>query len=185
MKRSLIPLALLATLPFAASAGDLSYSYIEGGYSRLSPGFSTDGWSVNGSVALGTSFHLFGGFQNLGSGLADFDATTLGLGYNHSLGRGTDLVSRLAYSRYDAGVPAAGLRFRDNSWSGEVGVRSQLAPSFEGYVFAGYERPTDGGGDFYGRIGAQYLFTRSFGLVLDVKATDDVREYFVGPRFSF
>ena len=35
MKRSLIPLAFLAALPFAASAADgLSYNYVEGGYAK-------------------------------------------------------------------------------------------------------------------------------------------------------
>lgn len=185
MKRSLISLALLAALPFAASASELSYNYVEGGYSRLAPGSNTDGWAVNGSMALGRSFHAFGGFQSLGSGLADLDVLTVGVGYNHSLGGSTDLVSRLSYNRYEASASSFGISFSENSWTGEVGVRSQLAPSFEGYVFAGYERPSEGSGDFYGRIGAQYNFTRSFGLVLDLKATDDFREYFFGPRFSF
>lgn len=185
MKRCLIALGLLAALPFAANASELSYSYIEGGYSRLSPGFGTDGWGVNGSVALGSNFHLFGGYQSLDARFADLDVATLGLGYNHALSGTTDLVSRLSYRDYKASASSLGLRFDDSAWNAEVGVRSQLAPSFEGYAFAGYERPSEGSGDFYARIGAQYNFTRSVGLVLDVKATDDVREYFIGPRFSF
>ena len=35
MKRSLIALVLLAVLPVAASASDLSYNYVEGGYTRI------------------------------------------------------------------------------------------------------------------------------------------------------
>ncbi|MCG6118648.1 MAG: Ax21 family protein [Aquimonas sp.] len=185
MKRSLISLALLAALPFAASASELSYNYVEGGYSRISPGFSTDGWRIGGSVAINPSFHVFGGFQSLESSFVDFDAVNLGLGYNHALGLGTDLVSRVSYNRYESSASGLGLSLDENSWVGEVGVRSQLASRFEGYVFAGYERPTSGSGDFYGRIGAQFNFTPRFGLVADVKATEDVREYFIGPRFSF
>lgn len=188
MKRSLIALGLLAALPFAASASELSYSYVEGGYSRISGlGDKVDGWAVNGSAALGSNFHLFGGFQSVDvSGLpVDVDRTSLGFGYNHELNRGTDLVARLSYNRYDANVSGSSFGLNVNTWAGEVGVRSQLAPSFEGYVFAGYERPTSGGGDFYGRLGAQYSFTRSFGLVADAKIADGSREYFIGPRFTF
>lgn len=187
MKRSLIALGLLATLPFAASASDLSYNYVEGGYTRINGlGTKIDGPAINGSVALGSRFHVFGGYEALDIDAAgsDLDSWNLGFGYNHGLSQSTDLVARLGYRDFDFSGPF-GLSLGGESYFTEVGVRSQLAPSFEGYVYAGYERPEGGGGDYYGRVGGQYSFNPNWGLVADVKFGDGAEQYFFGPRFTF
>lgn len=187
MKRSLIALGLLAVLPVAASASDLSYSYVEGGYARVNGlGAKVDGAVLNGSVALGSRFHAFGGYEALDIDAvdSDVDSWTLGFGYNHELSQSTDLVARLGYRNFDLNGPFD-LSFEGESYFTEVGVRSQLAPSFEGYVYAGYERPQNGSGDYYGRIGGQYNFNPSWGLVADARFGDGVEQYFFGPRLSF
>jgi Ax21 family sulfation-dependent quorum factor len=197
MKRSLIALALLAAAPFAASASDLSYNYIEGGYTRVNGvGAKIDGAVLNGSIALGSRFHAFGGYEaldleataiDIGTGQtfsadADFDTWTLGFGYNHSLTNSTDLVARVGYRNSDIDVPGFDLK----SYFTEVGARAQLATNFEGYAYAGYERTEGAGdGDYFGRIGGQYSFNRNWGLVADVKFGQSVEQYFVGPRFTF
>lgn len=197
MKRSLIALGLLAALPFAASASDLSYNYVEGGYTRINgAGAKIDGAAINGSVALGSRFHLFGGYEatdiegtsvNLGTGEvfrtnADLDRWNLGFGYNHSLSQSTDLVARVGHARSDF----EGLSHNFKSYFTEVGARSQLAPSLEGYLYAGYERTEGtGSGDYYGRIGGQYSFNPSWGLVADAKFGQGAEQYFFGPRFTF
>jgi Ax21 family sulfation-dependent quorum factor len=187
MKRSILALGLLAALPFAATASDLSYSYVEGGYSRVNGlGAKTDGYVVNGSIAIGAGFHAFGGYEALDIDRArvDADSWNLGFGYAHSLNQSTDLVARLGYSKFDLAGPL-GINLDGESYFSEVGVRSQLAPQFEGYIFAGYERPDGGGGDSYGRIGGQYNINKSWGLIADVKFGDGVEQYFFGPRLSF
>jgi len=189
MKRSILALALLATLPFAAQASDLSYSYVEAGYTRITGvGDKTDGYGLNGSLALGSSFHLFGGFNafDISGTPVDVDTWNFGVGYNHSLSDSTDLIARLGYAEFDiSGFSAIQNAFDTDSFFTEVGVRSQLAPSFEGYVFAGYERPDVGGGDTYGRLGGQYSFNSSWGLIADVKFGGGAEQYFIGPRFTF
>ena len=70
MKRStalykLAALALVASVPFAASAQDagsgLSYNYAQGGYvSTNTDAGDADGWGVGGSVAVHPNVHLFG-----------------------------------------------------------------------------------------------------------------------------
>ncbi len=182
MKRTLLALALTAALPFAAQASELSYNYIEGGYSRVSGSPKVDGWGLKGSVALGSNFHAFGGYTqyDVSRSTIDIDYWNLGVGYNHSLGQNADLVARAAYQR----AKVSGFSSLDG-WFTEVGVRGMLAPSFEGYVFAGYENGDDIDSEFYGRVGAQYKFTQNFGLVADVKFVDGDQEYFIGPRISF
>lgn len=198
MKRSLIALGLLAALPFAASASDLSYNYVEGGYSRINGlGTKVDGAAINGSVALGSRFHLFGGYEalefservvdtSLGNMLvpeSDIDTWRLGVGYNHSLSQSTDLVARIGHARTDYDFSSRDFK----SYFTEVGVRSQLAPNVEGYLFAGYDKTEGTGesGDYYGRLGGQYNFNKSWGLVADVRFGDGAEQYFFGPRFSF
>lgn len=188
MKRSLIALGLLAALPFAASASDLSYNYVEGGYTRVNGlGTKVDGPAINGSVALGSRFHVFGGYEALDIDAvnADMDSWNLGVGYNHELSRSTDLVARLGYRDFDFSSPFSP-SLGGKSYFTEVGVRSQLAPSFEGYLYAGYDRPDGAGsGDFYGRIGGQFNLNKSWGLVADARFGDGAEQYFFGPRFTF
>lgn len=198
MKRTLLALALTAALPLAAQAGDLSYTYVEGGYNRISGGPKTDGWGLNGSVAVGSNFHVFGGYTqyDVDNVNVDIDNWNLGVGYNHSLNQNTDLVARLGYQEAKTkGLPSL------NAYFTEVGVRAALHPNVEGHIYAGYERaqtlelvgnplnPTFARGkregEFYGRIGGQYKFTQNVGLVADVKFVDGDQQYFVGPRISF
>jgi len=198
MKRSLIALGLLAALPFAASASDLSYNYVEGGYTRINgAGAEIDGAALNGSIALGSRFHVFGGYEAtdikatgvvLGTGETfrtnvDLDRWNLGFGYNHSLSQSTDLVARVGHARSDF----EGLSHTFKSYFTEVGARSQLMPNLEGYLYAGYEKTEGTGqsGDYYGRLGGQYNFNPSWGLVADAKFGSGAEQYFFGPRFSF
>ncbi len=199
MKRSLIALGLLTTLPFAASASDLSYNYVEGGYTRINGlGTKVDGAALNGSIALGSRFHAFAGYETLefpgavasidGGNTSittfdvDVDTWNLGFGYNHSLSQSTDLVARVGHARSDFD----GLSHTFKSYFTEVGARSQLMPNLEGYLYAGYERTEGtGSGDYYGRLGGQYNFNKSWGLVADARFGSGAEQYFFGPRFSF
>ena len=187
MKRILLTLAVLAALPVAtASAGELSYSYVEGGYVNTQSDIDADGVAVNGSIAVSDSFHLFGGINNQELKDFDVDADTwhFGVGFNHSLNANTDLVARVAYQEID--VDAFGVSAGSNDgYFTEVGVRSALTDNLEGHVFAGYEDFEGVDGEFYARLGGQYKFNEAWGVVADVKLIDGDEQYFVGPRFSF
>lgn len=189
MKRSLILLAVLAAAPFAASAADdLSYTYVEGGYTKLNGDFDGDGWSLKGSAALAPNFHLFGGYSRI-----DFDSIAgvtpkaelweAGVGYNHAIAASTDFVGTLAYQHGTA--KAAGISSSTDGYAAEAGVRSKLASNVEGYAMAGYQDAKDADGDFYGRLGAQVKFNRNWGVSADVKFADGDTQWFVGPRLSW
>ena len=186
MKKSLLALTLLAAAPFAASAAEgVSYNYVEGGYTatNLSDGLpDADGWGAKGSVAIAPNFHLFGNYasQEIDNTSFDFDQLRLGVGYNREISPKADLVTRVAYEKFDAG------RLADyTGWSAEVGVRGALARNFEGYVMAGYEDGDNYDGEFYGRLGAQVKFNPNWGVSGDVKFVDGDTQWFVGPRFSW
>jgi Ax21 family sulfation-dependent quorum factor len=185
MKRTLLALTLLAALPFAASAAEgVSYNYVQGGYvaTDADGGLDADGYGIDGSVAIHDNFHLFGGFsqQEIDDTNVDVDQWRLGVGYNYGLGDKADLVTRVAYEKFDAG---SGFDF--DGYSAEVGVRGAMAKNFEGYVFAGYEDYEDFDGDFYGRVGATVKFNDNWSLNGDVKISDDTTQWFIGPRFTW
>jgi len=177
-----VALALLAALPMAASASDLSYRYLEAGYTRASGSPRIDGPTINGSAALGGNVHLFGGYSNLQVDAFDrsFDLWNLGVGYNLGLSDRTDLVARVGYQE---------LRLSNfvavDGWFGEVGVRSALSPNVEGQVAVGYDSESGGSGEAYARLGGQYRFNQTWGLNADVKFIDSETLFFIGPRITF
>lgn len=188
MKRTLLTLTLLTALPLAAFAAEgVSYNYVEGGYTRLDARHTgsnndADGWALNGSGAFNPNFHVFGGYSKVdinGTGV-NLDQWRLGVGYNHEISPRADLVTRVAYEKFDAGRGIDG-----NGYSVEAGVRGALTPMLEGYAMAGYEDYQDFDGDFYGRVGALVKFNPTWGLNGEVKFADGDKQFFVGPRISF
>lgn len=187
MKRSrLTPatLALAAAVPFAASAADgISYTWVEGGYvATNTDSGDADGWGLKGSAALTPNFHVFGDFanQDIEDANVDFDQWRFGVGYNHQVSQRADLVTRVAYEKFDAG---AGADF--DGYSVEAGVRGAMTPMLEGYAMAGYEDGDEFDGDFYGRLGAQLKFNPNWGVATDVKIADGDTQWFVGPRLTW
>lgn len=188
MKRTLTALALALALPFGAHAADLSYSYIEGGWQKfdIDGGTNSDGWVANGSAALGENFHLYGGYgqSELDGTSLDADTWRLGVGWNTGINATNDLVVRANYVEAKIDIP--GFRAaKADGYEAEVGVRTALGERFETYAAAGYIDIEDGSGDFYGKLGGQYKFTPTFGIVAQATLADGGNEYFVGPRLSF
>ncbi len=189
MKRSLLAFALFASLPFAASAADgISYNYVQGGYvATNTDSGDADGWGLDGSAALTPNFHIFGAYSN--QDLKDFDANfdqwRLGVGYNHEISPNMDLLTRVAYEKFDAGQDLLGNDIKADGYSVEAGVRGAMTPMLEGYALAGYEDGDAYDGDFYGRLGAQVKFTPNWGVAGDVKVSDGDTQWFVGPRLTW
>ena len=115
MKRSLLALGLAVALPFAAAnaAEGISWNYVEGGYAATNSDLDADGFGLNGSVAVHPNFHVFGGYMNqeIDGTSIDFDQWRLGVGYNHEISRNADLVTRIAYEKFDAGRDGFGNRY--------------------------------------------------------------------------
>lgn len=185
MKRHILAFALAAAMPFAASAADgIKYNYVQGGYVATNTDTGdADGWGLEGSAALNQNFHLFGSFANQelkDFDDVDFDQWRAGIGYNRQVSQRMDLLTRVAYEKFDAGngLDADG-------YSVEAGVRGAMTPMLEGYALAGYEDGDEFDGDFYGRLGAQVKFNPNWGVAADVKFADGDTQWFVGPRLTW
>ena len=206
MKKHFALAVLLAAAPFAASAGELSYTFVEAGYAQtdiddLGDG---DGFGINGSLELNDMFHVFGGYsqqQQDESGVeVDLDQFRIGLGYNHAASDRTDILLRVAYERaeFDVGMDNVSVDASADGYSLEVGARSMLTENLEVSVMGGY---TDAGNaevegfsvdldeseddELYARIGAQVKFNPTWGLVGEGRFSENAQQLFVGVRATF
>lgn len=213
MKKQLVLAIVLAVAPFAASAGDLRYSYIEGGYAQLNQelpdvdlgggmvaqidDIEASGFQISGSVEVGASFYLFGGYKSGSddvnvtipgfSGSADIDLTQFnaGVGYHHGLTERTDLITEVSYIRTDAEAGGASTDAAADDARISAGVRGLMTDSFEGWLKANY---TDGDaydGEFSATVGAQFKFNQTWGIVGEAEFGDSSSQFMVGVRASF
>jgi len=187
MKRTILASFLALSLaPLAATqAADLSYTYLEAGKTWVdADGPDSDGWGANGSVALGSQFHVYGGYAShkIDHSRIDVDISRLGVGWNRSISDTSDLVVRANWLDIDSGFPYG----EADGYEAEVGMRSAWTPNFETYLAGGYADIDRGdGGDFYGKAGAQYRFNPMWGIAATATLSDGANEIFVGPRISF
>ena len=181
MKRSLFALALVAAIPFAAQADDnLSYTYVEGDYVNVDG--DADGFGVRGSVEFGDSgFYGLGGWRSVevDDTSIDVDNWELGVGYAHGVSQNVDLLGELAYNQYDVEG------FDEDGYRASIGVRGSFTPNFEGLVKANYLDGDNSDGDFTGTLGAQYKFTKVWGVVGEAEFGDGGETYTLGVRASF
>ena len=195
MKKQLAAALVLALIPFAASARDSlgSYTYVEGGFKRLSIDSDAadtvdfDGVYVRSTVELNDNLTFHGGLALLRSSdlPVDVDALELdlGLGYRYNFADNVDLIADATFQRqeFDDGDDKD---VRNNSRIG-VGVRGALSNSIEGWVKANY---VDGGayeGDVVGTLGVHVVFNETWGLVGEYDAGGDVSRFNIGVRASF
>ncbi|HWT14494.1 MAG TPA: outer membrane beta-barrel protein [Patescibacteria group bacterium] len=175
--------ALVLALPFAASAGDLSYSYLQAGVTRVNPddGGAENGFGFGGAGALTENWHVFGNYRSydvnvLGTDF-DVDGWNVGLGYNMGISDSADFFGRVSYEKVDADIVDA------NGWGIEAGVRNAFTDQFEAGASLKYidiEDDNNTGLELYG----QYKFGE-WGLVGTLNISDDGNEIFIGPRISF
>lgn len=199
MKKAVLLASLLALSPLAASAGELSYTYVEGGVGRAEvevdngvDDATITGEYIRGSVAIADSFYLFGGYETgsddgwFGGADVDMDQTHLGVGYRHALSANADLIAELGYVNQDVSVDT-GFGTFDGDASGvrtSVGFRSAFSDRLEGLIKGNYY-----GGDFDSEFtattGLQWRFHRIWGLVGEAEVGSDATKLTVGARASF
>jgi Ax21 family sulfation-dependent quorum factor len=202
--RNVLAAAMLAGASFAASAGDLSYTWLEGGYVRSDRDAldSGNGFGVRGSGAITENLHFFGGYERTDQDDVDLANWRAGVGYNLAVGDDVDLIARVSYERADydflgdgdgfgveVGVRAAfgpaweasaGLRYADLDLDGEV-VCAAVVPTPPACQFVADE---DGGNTAF-FVGGQYKFNPQWGVVAEASFSSNDNRVFVGPRISF
>ena len=212
MKKTLLLALAISATSFAASAGEINYNSVEFGYAQtqLDTGTTMNdkslqdmrpkGYYLKGSVELGESpFYLFGGY---GQGN---DTTTahvanervrinakqrsydVGLGVHYGLNEKTDLLVETSYISDRISVDRKGVHERV---SGEavrfaVGVDGMMTDKLEGWAKVNYTQGELTSGEFGAELGAQYSFTKTWGIVGQYNYGRDASGYQVGVRASF
>jgi len=205
MKRSLFALALAAALPLSAQAAELSYTYVEGGYTNEDfssngggVGFgSPDGYFLGGSYNFAdTGFFIAGSYSATSTNInffgpnfnVDFDRTLIGVGYHHSVSDKADFVGQIDYA--DTGIDSP---FGNDSYNGyrvSAGFRGNITDKLEGSVMARYEDFNDFSNTSTGvSVDAQYKLNETLGIIGGVeigkRIQEDVVVYNIGLRASF
>lgn len=207
MKKTLALALALATAPFAASAGELSYTFVEGGWTRLaiddtaSGDPNANGGYVRGSYDLGAGFNVIGSASRASTDYriltlnTDIDLTQyeLGLGYHKGLSDQVDFIAELGYDRLEIDVDVNGIGSGDDSISGgrgALGLRAQFNDVVEGSLKANYYDGGDFEGTWTGVVGAQFKFSPMWGVTAEIEhgelvSNNDDTRYSVGVRASF
>lgn len=206
MKKLILAAALAAT-SFAASAGELSYTFVEGGYAKIHADEEllgnpeADGGFIRGSWDIASGVNVFGGVSRVSEDFAlapgvdlDLDVTQfeLGLGYHQAMTDRVDFVAELAWLRVDVDAEFAGSSTdnHSNGGRGAVGVRGQFNDVLEGTLKANYYDGGDFEGGFTAVVGAQYKFSPTWGITAEIEhgelvLSDEDTKYLVGVRASF
>jgi hypothetical protein len=177
---------LLAALPFAAQAEDISYSYIDLGYNEVNidNGPTGDGFGLRGSVGIAENFFVFADYSSFDfDGGLDVDLYSVGLGGKISVAEDVDLVGRIGYAEVDASFE--GFSGDESGYTVAGGVRSRIT---EGLELEGNVIYTDLGGgadDTALAVAGRYFFTKNFAIGAEYQVSDDADTIFAGVRFSF
>jgi len=185
---AMVGAVLLAAMPVAAQAEDMSYSFIDLGYSEVdidSGGPTGDGFGVRGSVGFAENFFVFADYSSYDfSGGVDVDFYSVGLGGHMEIADNVDLVGRAGYAKADASA-GGGFGLDDDGYVVAAGVRARPADSFELEGNVIYTDFGSGADDTAVAVAARYFFTKNFAVGAEFQLADDANTLFAGVRFSF
>ncbi|ALN56713.1 MULTISPECIES: outer membrane beta-barrel protein [Lysobacter] len=217
MKKQLaLALALAAASTSAAAYDRLSHTYVEAGFAHqqaevpvLAPvGVTVDdmkanGGFINGSIAVGEKFYVFGGYQKgkddsiavnfegfgkIGEFEIDAQQAHGGVGYGHQLSDRVQWTGEVSFlrTRFKAkGEDITQDTAEGDDYRASLGLRGNLARNFEGWIKANY---TDGDmydQEFSGTLGGLIKFNDNWGIVAEGEFGSDQKQYRLGVRWSF
>jgi hypothetical protein len=173
---------VLSAMPLAAQAEDMSYSFIDLGYSELNidGGPTGDGFGVRGSVGFAENFFGFADYLSQDFSGPDIDIYSIGLGGRMEIAESVDLVGKVGYLKLDAsgGIDESGYLV-------SAGVRARPASQFELEGNVVYRDFGSGADDTAVAVAARYFFTDMFAIGAEYEMSDDQDIWFAGVRLSF
>jgi hypothetical protein len=172
---------VLSAMPLAAQAEDMSYSFIDLGYSELNldGGPTGDGFGVRGSIGFAENFFGFADYQSLDFSLGDLDIYSIGLGGRMEIAESVDLVGKAGYLKFD------GDGGNESGYLVSAGVRARPASQFELEGNVIYRDLGSDADDTAVAVAARYFFTDMFAIGAEYEMGDDLDTWFAGVRLSF
>lgn len=206
MRNNLILATLLAASPFAASAADMSYTYVEAGWTQvqINDDFlddpKGDGGYLRGSFAIAPQVHVFAGYSTVSKSYSlgtarmkvELAQPEIGIGYHMELSDRVDFTADIALLRLNdevtiSGLPGSNGRYKDHTSAGRatLGVRGKPSARTEAWLKGGVIDGSDIDTSFMGNLGGQVMFAQQWGLVGEIQFFEDATQYMVGVRASF
>lgn len=191
MRKFVWAIAALAGMA-SAHAGDLSYTYAEGGLGQVDMDSidTGDAYFIGGSLGFADRWFGFAEYSTSSfdvSGVsADLDEYQIGFGGHFAMTDSVDFVGKLAYvdESVDASAGGVSASADENGYMLSAGVRGHVVEKFDlmGSVdYLDIGDSTDTGLSLRGL----YEFTDMFSLGARVGFSDDVTSYGMFARFSF
>lgn len=182
-----LPLLASLLLPFSASAGNFSYTWVEGSYSDISADdfdFDGDAWAIEGSFQVHDMVFLFAGYE---MGDYDFDVETdtyeLGVGMAFPFGEQADLVVGTSY--VDVSVEIPGFEDADDDgYSLFGGFRYAVTDAFQVDAGLRYVDLSDSGDDTGYTLGGRYYFTPAWAVGAGYTISDDADLWTLSVRWE-
>ncbi|GEM_PF-3461221 len=193
MKKSIAIVGLLACAPVWAAEG-LSYNYVQANWiadSELDGTVSTDGdgFDVGGVFSFSDTFYVLGEYKDLSYDGGDLEETSVGVGaHSNTFTGGIDVFGNLTFENVDAGALGD-----DSGFGIEVGARTALGASADGYISYEYDDVGDLEGNFF-KIGGSFAFNPNWAITGEYLTGDyendnvgesDRDDLRVGVRYNF
>jgi len=178
---------MLALAPLAASAEDMSYSFIDPVYVETDidgVGPSADGFGVRGSAGFAQHYFAFGEYASQSVADIDLDTIAVGIGGHYGLTESLDLVGRLGWTQVDVSAPG-GLEADDDGYLVDMGLRGRIADSVELEGGLRYTDMSDGGDDTSYFVGGRYHFNAMWAIGAEYRSGDGSSSMLAGVRISF
>lgn len=174
-------------LPLAAGAGNLSYTYVEGGYVNLSvddPDTDGDGWGLGGSFAVNEMIHVYGQYStvDLDDFDADFDTYEVGIGGSWGIAPNADFIGRVGYVSAELDTDFGNVD--DDGYSLTAALRGRLAQAFELEGGINYADLDDAGDDTTVYVDGRYYFTPQWAVAGGYSMGDDIDAWTLGVRWE-
>jgi hypothetical protein len=181
--------AMLALAPLAASAADMSYSFVDVGYIETDiDGVSdkADGFALRGSVGFAQNWFVLAEYvaQSVSEFDVDIDTISVGFGGHYGINENLDVVGKLAYTEVDLSAPG-GLDASDDGFFLEAGLRGRVADAVELEGGLRYVDFSDGGDDTGFYVAGRYHFNAMWAVGAEYRSADDASSWLAGVRVSF
>ena len=178
---------LLAAVPLAAQAEDMSYRYLQLGYMETeidSIGPDADGFGTRGSFAFANNFFVFTEISKQEVLDIDIDQYAVGLGGHYPLAANLDLVGRIGWAKIEADA-GGGLAADDDGYLAGVGIRARAGDHLQfeaGVIHVDYG---DFGDDTGVELAARYHFNKNWAAGLEYQSAGDFATTMAAVRYSF
>jgi opacity protein-like surface antigen len=201
---SLLALSLGATLPFAAQADGLSYSFVDAAWAHVSPDSNSgldsgNAYGVDASVSLPANFAVIGSYQHSDLDILNFfgqpsgfsqtdNSFAVGAAYHYALTDKMDLVPTLRYVSDHVSVDKTTFSETDTGYALGLGLRAMVTDRLE--LNGGVNHTHVNGGSANDlSVGAVFSFTQHWGMGADYAHASgggfDTNSYDIFVRFMF